>query len=223
MVRSPGPTFCWWKGGKKTCTLPLLSHTFHLYFLWIRSQTILGSSSWAQGWPFPQRQHVGGLLLESSVPQTGCKALPALISSRPGHLALWLFGVQKSDTGCFLRWLPLEWPNLKGDAEPGKGMMGRCEITLLKSPPQQGRGSSCFLGGNDWSLRCGRLVTAQAGGCCSTLPLRFVHFLLLSQPPSESEPSSSHLDSGRGPRLVFCLWAILQSRPLRNVSWNLKY
>lgn len=64
---------------------------FSLFFLihsictsrWVKRQTIMGSSSWAQGWP-SSPDGVGGLLLEHYIPWTGCKALLAMTSILPG-------------------------------------------------------------------------------------------------------------------------------------------
>lgn len=65
---------------------------FSLFFLihsictsrWVKRQIILGSSSWAQGWP-SSPEGVGGFLLEHYVPWTGCKALLAVTIILPGH------------------------------------------------------------------------------------------------------------------------------------------
>lgn len=182
---------------------------FSLFFLihsictsrWVKRQTILGSSSWAQGWPLLPRwcwRAPAGALhpLDRVQGPTGYDQHPARL---PSHL--WLFWIQQSEIGFLFSTVTLsnEWSNLKGDAEPEGSPLERCETSLHKSVPwhkEEAAAASLEAMTELWGV-VSRQV-AWSSEHCLTLSLRFVHFLLVFQPPSESGSSSSRLDSGRG-------------------------
>lgn len=225
-----GRNLVWSHGQSSTGEKEGRKCVFSLFFLihlgctscWVSRQMILGGSSWAQGWLFFAQR-----LLEGSY----WSALSLRQGARPCQL--WPEAHQatkpsdpfefRNEAPCFLQWLCQMNDQISkvilNLEEACWGDVRFCSMT-------EQTGNSCFLGGNDWPLGCGWLTSAHVGGLVQsaspTLLLRFVHFLPLSQLQSASGPSSSCRDSGRGPRPVFHLWVLLlQSRPLKNVSWTL--